>query len=539
MFARAETTEMESKPILLPNVTISDKMKLRKEEAWLTGTLGNFEIFSTASEKKTREFVYKLHEYHQAFTFLFPYANVASHKQITLVLCDSADQFDSLMPLIGKRIDSAMVSYTAKDAYQTIFLINLNLGAVSISRLKSSTSTEYSLTTEDQSVDTIIDSSEPIRREYLHLVFQQFPQRVPPWVEEGVVRFFLSMKIADKRITWAEINREFRSGFNFKALLSMQELFAIGYDSPVYLQSVGGMFSSQSLALVHLCMFGYKGKYRQPLFDIIERSTREPVNEAMFKQIFGMDYRQMEKTISQYVDRLHYKHLVAPKKIEFPPVPAFELRPTTDAENGRIKGDVLRLVKRYDDANAEIVSPIFRKHIDARLLASLGLLEYETGSLPAARQHLTDAVAAKVNDVAAYITLARLRLDQALSAAGPQGALNVAQLTAVLTPLFAARDLQLTHRELYLLIAEAWEHSRVPADAEHLAVIDEGVLQFPRNVELIYKDAALKARSKLYDDARLLCDLGLKHSRDESMKDSFQKLKSSLPEIPAAPAAQK
>jgi hypothetical protein len=532
-FAYADTPEVDQKTIVLPNVTVSDKMKLRSEEKWLTGRLGNFEIFSNGSEQKTRDFVTKFYKFHQAFSYLFPKANVAAQKKLTIVLCNSVDKFEALAPVLPESSYQAMGSYSATDNFHSVLVINLDAD------LLTTKIVTFDMEGNPMVVDAqVTDAEEIIKCEYLHFTISQLPELPPAWLEEGVAQFFSTMKLTEKTITWGSLDKTFLSLFERRDLISMPELFAVTRDSKEFRQSVGSTFSLQSLTFVHMCMFAHKMKYQKPFFTFIDRVSREPVNEAMFKQIFGLSYHQMEIEIRGYITSGAYKRVVAPKTIEFPPVPAFDLRATTDAENGRLKGEVLRLVKRYDDANAEIVSPIFRKHVDARLVATLGLLEYETKNLPAARQHLEDAVAAKVDDVAAYVTLARLRLDEALSVAGPQGELNVTQLTAVLTPLFAARELQSPQPELYLLIAEAWEHSRLPAAQEHLAVIDEGVQKFPRNLQLVYKDASLKARSKLYDDARTLCEIGLKHAHDDSTKERFQQLKASLPEVPAATGAQ-
>jgi hypothetical protein len=302
----------------------------------------------------------------------------------------------------------------------------------------------------------------------------------------------------------------------------------VSYDSPEYIKASGSAFSHQALAFVHYAILSQKGRYRDAFLKFIDQASREPVTETMFKNYFKMSYRNMESALLNYVQGGFYRHVVVPKNVELAPPPSLELRNTTDAESGRMKGDVLRQVKRYDDARIELVSTIMRKHADPRLLAELGQLDYETNSLVAAQKFLEESVAAKVDLPAPYITLAGLRLQEALRNE-PKDGLSPAQLRDVLTPLFAALALKQPRIEVYTMIADAWLSTKVVPTLDNLAVLDEGVLAFPRNTDLIFRNATLKARHGFSDDARSLAELGLKVSRDAETTTRFETLEASLP----------
>jgi hypothetical protein len=527
------------KAILLPDFPVTEKMKLRPEEKWLVGELGGFVIFSEASEKKTRDYVGQLYQFHQAFTSLFPKANVAAKNKVTLVLCDSSDKFSALAPKLRERTDQAQASCTASDDYETFMLINLDVNSLQVNTpggTLGAMETEDGLSPDDPTAASTVDRNMLVRREYLHLILSRIQPRSPAWLEEGVALFFSSMKVNEKTITYAKLDKEFLNFFNQRALLSMPELFAVRYDSPDYQQIVGSTFSSQALAFVHYGMFGYKMRYQKAFLEFIEHATREPVTEPMFKKFFGMSYSDMEVALRGYVEGGAYRYVVAPRNLNFPPLPAFELRAATDAEMGRIKGETLRLTKRAEEARIEFISPIVRKHADARLLGALGQLDYEQQNLASARKFLEEAVAAKVDTPAPYITLAKLRLNLALTSA-PQAGLNPTQLRGILTPLFAARALNQSRPEVYSLIADAWEHSLIAPTQENLAVIDEGVAANPRNHDLLYKDAALKARCGFSDDARALIEVGLKVTHDDTTHNRFEQLKASLPAVAPTAAA--
>lgn len=524
------SSALGEKIIRLPELAINETMKLRPQEKWLTGQLGNFEIFSNAPESETRLFITRLYKFHQAFTMLFPQVTGISRDKITLVLCGSRDKYVALAPLTADEIDEKhgnLAYSTLTDGFGTIFLINFDVKAYFSDGIgveggfSQATGAEF------------IDGETLLRQQYIRLLLSRSQPRPPAWLEEGVARYFDSLKIGKDKITFAQLDMGLTRFFSLekevpRRMLSLPDFFAVSYDSPEYIKATGSTFSHQALAFVHYAMLGRKGRYRDAFLKFIAHASREPVTETMFKNYFSMNYRDMEDVLGDYVQGGFYRHVVAPKTSELPPAPPLVLRETTDAESGRIKGDVLRQVKRYEDARLELLSPVMRKRADARLLASLGVLNYETNSLVAARKFLEEAIAAKVDTPNAYVTLARIRFEEALRGSA-EPTITPNQLNGILTPLFAALTQKLSHVEIYTLIADAWLHSQIAPTFDNLAILDEGVLAFPRNADLIYKNAKLKARHGFTDDARSLTELGLKVTRDPANRNRFEQLKASLP----------
>jgi hypothetical protein len=346
---------------------------------------------------------------------------------------------------------------------------------------------------------------------------------------------FSTIKIEPKQLSFAKLDEQFGDFFNKRALLPMSKLFSITYDSPEYIQAVGSTFPSQSLAFVHMCMYGYNQKYQRPFLKFVMRSTREKPTEAMFREIFGMSTETMAIEMRGYVEGGHYKY-VTYKTDGLPSMPALELRPATDAEMGRIKGDALRLANRLDDARLELLSPVLRGESDPRLLASIAELELKQNNLVPARKYFESAAKAEVDLPGPYVHLAQLRYDEALKAAGADGKFTPAQVASVLTPLFTARKLAPRRGDLYTLIADTWEHSATPPSAQNLQVLDEGVQAFPSDMNLVYKDAALKIRNHISENAAALVDYGLQVAATEpAEKSRFEALKAELP--PAPPTA--
>ncbi|MFT3784119.1 MAG: hypothetical protein QM790_19095 [Nibricoccus sp.] len=541
LWAQNQDQPPPNEPIIhLPGVAVSETMKLRPQEKWLIGEIGNFDVYTNASENETREFVIKLYKFHQAFTGLFPSIKAISRDKITLVLCGSHDKYIDLAPPHTNDVDERYghPAYTSiTNAFATIFLVDfdfrsffndgINVGEEGATTFAQATGNEF------------MDNETLLRQQYMRLIISRSKPRPPAWLEEGVVRYFDSLKVSKDKISFGQLDKSLTqffsdSGNNLHRMMSLADFFAVDYNSPEYTKSIGGRFSHQALAFVHFGLLGKKGRYRQGFLQFIDRACKEPVTEAMFKSCFNMSYEDMGYLLFAYAQGGFYRHVVAPKLKDFPPTPPLEFHLASDAEAGRIKGDILRQVGRYDDARIEYFSPIMRKHADAPLLAELGLLDYETGNLVSARKYLEQALTAKAASLPGYLALARLRLDEA-TGQSPDGRLSSDQLHQVLTPLFAARDLGRPHIDIYLLIAEAWSKAKVAATPEHLAVLDEGVAAFPKNTELLYKDAALKVRNGLIDDARPFIELGLRTLRVPAERERFERLKNSLPPLPTKP----
>ena len=93
----------------------------------------------------------------------------------------------------------------------------------------------------------------------------------------------------------------------------------------------------------------------------------------------------------------------------------------------------------------------------------------------------------------------------------------------MLTPLFKARDYPPRLLETYETIAEVWALSSVSPKPEHLAVLDEGVRQFPRNSDLLYRTARLYQQAGAAPTAVAIGQLGLRFTTDPAAKSRFER----------------
>jgi hypothetical protein len=213
------------------------------------------------------------------------------------------------------------------------------------------------------------------------------------------------------------------------------------------------------------------------------------------------------------------------------------LREAADADVGRIKGEVLRLGGHGEAARNALIAPFVRGEREPRLLAALGLDELQGGRTDRARKFLEAAAQAKVVRARAHLEVARLRLEEARAKPGaPKGQLDSTQVGRVLEPLFVAMKQPPPLAEVYGLVAETWAQSVVPPQAEHLAVVIEGIKRFPRDTALLLQATMLAVKRGFPAEARALAERGVKIARDAGERDRFSVLAASL-HRETAPAA--
>ncbi|MBP6506866.1 MAG: hypothetical protein KA257_04820 [Opitutaceae bacterium] len=288
---------------------------------------------------------------------------------------------------------------------------------------------------------------------------------------------------------------------------------------------------------------------RQSLWQFVEKAGTGPVNEAVFRECFGLSYAEVEHELGEYLPRairtgftLH--PAVLPELLEI------KLRDATDAEISRIKGDLARMEiayvrELYPELTAKYVEQA-RKSLrqsydkgdrDPRLLAALGLCECDAGDDAAARPFLEAAVQAKVVRPRAYYELARINY-AALHPADMAVELSAADVAGPLKLLAATRRQAPPLPEVYELIGEIWLRCKARLTPKQLAVLDEGIRYFPRQGRLIYMGAILNELNGASDRARELVAQGLRLTGRDAEPARFLKLKeamrdaATLPEMP-------
>jgi hypothetical protein len=380
--------------------------------------------------------------------------------------------------------------------------------------------------------------------------------RPPAWLEEGLAQIIMDIELTDRSLIYGKIDtfrgsatggspleveetdatvasavvgeQPFNVVLQRRPFIPLGQFLALSHDSPEARSPLGNnLWAKQAYAFVHFCLFGENLRHRDALIAFVGRLAREPLSEALFKDCFKVGYADMERQLRAYLRFTKHKY----QQYTLQPADrltatAIELGAATPAQIGLVKGDAFRLSGHGEAALNEYLLAYQRGSREPAILAGIGAMQPNP---TLARKFTDDAVKAGVTRPSAYVAQARMRLAEFKADPGPDGKLTDRQVSAVLTPLFKARDHPPRLPELYETIAEVWALSSASPKPEHLGVLDEGVRQFPRNSDLLYRTARLYQQAGAAPTAASICQLGLRFTADPAARSRFEELLATLP----------
>jgi hypothetical protein len=554
----------------LPKFVVTDSRELPPPEAWKYATIPGFEILTNASDRATQRLLRDFGMFRQALTHVWPIPQRLS-QSTALIICGRGNKFDAFVPA-GKTVpDAGFASLFLKQGNRTAIVIDLQ--ATTLNVLNVDGANDAATGTDSGLVS--VEHDKQLYREYVRYLLSQNEPRFPAWLEEGLSQIIMKMQFDKRWIEFAKLedpntvstqaamtaelnalataddpeamtlpgapaeDRDFNAALRRRALIKLDRFFAIKHDSPEATNVLGNnVWAKQAYAFVHMCLYGYKGKYLKPFTTFMQRSAREPVTEEMFKECFNMTYSKMLMEIRSYCDFTVYeaKYYKSKEDVIIPP-PPLELREATQAEIGRIKGEAMVLAGHLKPARAELVAAYTRGERDPNLLAALGLYERAHGEEDRARKFLEAAIAGKSKRIDAGIELARFRFaDAAAKPGASNNRFSAEQVAGILAPLQQVRGQPPPSYAMYELAADTWMRSSVAPKTEDARLLVEGAQLFPTRLKLIYQAAIVTSEAGDLVPAHALADHGIRLAPDANAKKRFEDLKAALPPAPAEPA---
>jgi hypothetical protein len=575
----ANAPEQTSPTIELPTVIVTDSRDLPPPEQWRYATIPGFEILSNASDGATQRLITEFDQFRQALGFVWP-VRIGAGQITSLIVCDRLASFESFVPEDKIRADTAMATLLLQKDYHAAIVVNL--GATTLHVLSSMTDVDPSAVNDTSAVS--VEHDKLLFREYVRCLLSRAEPRLPAWFEEGLAQIVMTMQFDRRHIDVGRLedpnttsvaagslsmvasaledgrgfvagpgfppdnpivdpdDRGFQSSLLGTGLISLGDLFAVPHDAPETQNPLGrNRWTKEAYAFMHMCLYGYDGKYKKPLSAFLIRATHEPVTEAMFKDCFNASYNDMLIQLRSYAGTAasHWMQFRAkkdgPDLITAPQ--GLTWRDATEPEVGRIKGEALAIAGKKDLARQEFTTPYLRGRRDADLLAALGTFEHDDGHDDRARKVLEAACQGKTKQPDAYLELARIRFADATAAAANGAQISELQTTAVLDLLRQARPLRPRRPETYELMADVWLRSTTRPKPDDVYVLAEGVQLFPDRLKLAYQTAMLAGDIHELAVAHSLAEYGMKAAPDADTKNRFAQLNASLPPEPT-PSAQ-
>ncbi len=573
--------------VKLPTYRVVEQRILPPPESWLYATMPGFEVLSNASGRGTRAFLADFVRFQAALSVVWPaFAGGENTRTPTLmIICGKAGAYESL-GLQEEEADAGIYgrAFFVEDEERSAIVIDYNYIVFDEDSLFG---TELYREDEDAGLDSTIrqtgygaiaDPFKTLYNQYTRFRLRRLLGKKPPspWFEEGLARLVETMDFSGKRIEFGKLDE---TKFTTNPYESMDNLsnaaakaaeadakaaeaegsksFNTGVQDAILGYGSGSLekrgnpimpmpklfdpdakptkaWSNQCYLFAHMCLYGNRKEYQRGFIKLAMRSLNEPVTEELFKQCMGVSYKKMANKLREYLATgWHYSQIYEPSKRGdnfFAGIAKVEPRDATEAEVGRVKGEVLRLGGRPVESRDAFIIPYLRGEREPALLASLGLLESLEKREDRALKFLEAAAKAKAERPRAYLELARLRLRKTEAATGdPGGRLNAAQVDYVMEPLLAARAQPPPMAGVYSLIGDLLLRAETPPAPARLEIMMEGVRHFPNDGVLIYKTALLYANHGDPERARKLIGHGLKISINTRYSAELEKLRSRLP----------
>lgn len=526
----------------LPKLTVNEPADLPELEVWNHTRVGEFEVLSSGSEREARKLLADFEKFQRAVRLLWP-VPIRPLAASTLILCGDRGHFDRFVPRQLRGGEAPLPSLFLRDREQVAIVVDLQTTRVAISDAAAT------LNAANSGAEYEIDPYRQLYREYVHFLLSQSDAPQPAWLKEGLAQIIMDVELTDRHLIYGKVNshRGEASGVNplepaedadaavanavvgeqpfnvvlqYRRLMPLDEFFAIGPDAEVARHPLGNnLWAKQAYAFVHYCLFGARLKYKDALASFVERLTREPPSEALFRACFQTDYRGMVEELNGYLRHTRHQYQRYDLRDADRVRPADITLARADATRiGLVKGDAFLLAGDREAAYVEYRQAYRRGGRDPALLAGLGATVPDAAM---AGKFTDQAVQAGVRRPSAYIRQSAQRLARIHAEPGFSGRLDESQLAAVLGPLFQARALAPARPETYLGIAEAWSLSAVPPAPKHLAVLDEGVRRFPREGELLRRTALLHRQAGETGTAVAIARLGRRFAASPALQAEF------------------
>ena len=346
-------------------------------EQWLRINSSNFELFTTAGEKKGREAIL----YFEQVRSLFAKLNKSGH----------APAFP--VRIIAFRTDKEYTPYRINDFAAAYYMGGHDRDYIVM-----------------KSIDPELY---PVAiHEYVHLIVKHSGLPLPVWLNEGFADLYSTMKPFGKQvivgIPYVGRMRELQ----VSKWLTLDALLAVDHGSPLYNEKQkAGVFYAESWALTH--MLYLSSDYWKRFPDFLAAIKPGSSQASVFQQVYGKSLAQVRTDLERYMrgDRFNgqYVDVTLEKSAESP-----EIRPASPLESGLALADLLAGTRKREEAKAAYESLARANPKDPEIELAMAYLAWMGSDHEEVKRHFARAIELGT-------TNAKVHFDYAMMLQGQEG----------------------------------------------------------------------------------------------------------------------
>ncbi|MDQ8183219.1 tetratricopeptide repeat protein [Pelagicoccus sp. SDUM812005] len=431
---------------------------------WIHIQSEHFEVFSETGKGRTRTIVEELHDTHGIFEVLFPKLGNSKRHRLKVIIAKERTLNREIAPLYkGKPKDLA--GFYGKSLEGRLLVIN---GSVDWNYLR-----------------------EVVLHEYTHFLLDQPGIEFPLWMNEGLAEVFSTISRNGKgKVTVGRANDYRLLLLARSKLMPLDELFAVDHSSPVYNNSGhgAGIYYAQSWALIHYLLFGTHELPKNAFTKVVEHAIAgKTFYDTAIQKLLGRDLDTLKRELDSYCDGgeySSYRYTLDDADSDL----QFEEFKLSGKELEYLIVEAKLSIRGRKEAQASVDAFIEAYPDEPESYSLRGYLELLSGRDPQAIELLEKAVKRSSQSPQTYLHFAGAKLRQYInSTTYRENALDELKTRELLTYLFKARALAGPFDEkLYHCIGEVWLSSQVRPTSDHMAILIEGLQNYPHDSHLAF-----------------------------------------------------
>jgi tetratricopeptide (TPR) repeat protein len=338
----------------LPIVLALFPALLHAEQKWLRATSANFELYTTAGEKKAREGILYFEKVHSFFQNAL-HATAAGKGRVRIVAFQSAKEYEPYgMP------DRAGFAGGTEDR-------------------------------DDISMRSIGDESYPIAvHEYVHILLKAH-KATPLWLNEGLAQLYQTLHLSGKKVLVGQLLEGALYQLHQNRWIDLATLFAVDHDSPYYTtdHSKVTIFYAESWALTH--MLALSDRYRPKFQEFFRQVVAGTPPQDALRRTYDRSLSEALGDLRVYLNGSQFPEkefdVALEKSAEDP-----EIRPVPPLESGLVLASLLVDTKRSEQARQAYTKLESEYPTSPEVPEAFAYLAWREGKRDEASAHFSRAV---------------------------------------------------------------------------------------------------------------------------------------------------
>jgi tetratricopeptide (TPR) repeat protein len=324
------------------------------DQRWTRATSPNFELYTTAPEKRAREAILRFEQV-RSFFLKASGAKPSAQRRVRVVVFQSQKEYRPY------QLGEGTAGHAGGDRDHDEIV------------MRGVTAEEYPIAVH----------------EYVHILLKPI-EHLPVWLNEGAAELYSTLTPVAKKVRVGDIPPGRYIELQQTKWLDLETLLQVTQDSPIYNgKEHRGIFYAESWALTHMLFLD--AAYRDHFTAFMRRIAAGAAQPDAFREAFGKQPAEVEKDLHDYMRRRSYFaalfDVTLEKSAEDP-----EVRPATPLESGLALASIFDNTSRVDEARRAYEQLARENPSEPQIPEALAYLAWRSGKTGEARAHFAKAV---------------------------------------------------------------------------------------------------------------------------------------------------